>query len=127
MGVRDSREDMEALHQVLAHIHDGGHVSTPVTVVGGAPDGDDGLVGEMPLVAFIDELMSAGDELQAIDMVELGRDFVAKQPSSASRGDGPGTDIFGVAPDEVAKGAFMRDFLSASDNSDLIERTDFRT
>lgn len=60
-------------------------------------------------------------------MVELGRDFVAKQPPSASRGDSPGTDIFGVAPNEVAKGAFMGDFLGASDDSDLVERTDLGT
>lgn len=63
LAVRNGREDVEALDQVLAHVHDGGHVSTPVTVIGSAPDGDDGLVREVPLVAFINELMSAGNQL----------------------------------------------------------------
>lgn len=37
------------------------------------------------LVALIDELMSTSNELKAVDVVELGSDFIAEQPSSSAR------------------------------------------
>lgn len=45
---------MEALDQVFAHVHDRGDITASVAVVWRTPDGDDGLVVEMPLVALID-------------------------------------------------------------------------
>lgn len=35
--------------QVLSKVHDGGDVTAAVAVVGSTPDGDDGLVFEVPL------------------------------------------------------------------------------
>ena len=35
--------------QILVKVHDGGDIAAAVAVVGGAPDGDDGLVFKVPL------------------------------------------------------------------------------
>ena len=69
--------------------------------------------------------MSAGDQFKPIDMIELRGDLVPKQPASPTWGYCPSADIFGVAPDKIAKGTFMRDFLSASNDADLVDCADF--
>lgn len=48
---------MEALDQVLAHVHDGGDVAAAVAVVGGTPDGDHRLVIEVPLPLHLSTLL----------------------------------------------------------------------
>lgn len=47
---------MEALNQVLAHVHDRGDVAAAVAVVGGTPDGDDRLVIKVPLSLHLSTL-----------------------------------------------------------------------
>ena len=59
-------------------------------------------------------------------MIELAGDLVSKEPASTTRRDGPSTDIFRITPDQVTEGAFMRDLLSASDDTNLVEGTDLR-
>jgi len=66
-----SGEDRKVRLEVLAQRHDAGDVSAAVAVVRGGPDGDDVLVLEVVLVAFVDELVGARDELQAVDVIEL--------------------------------------------------------
>ena len=80
----------------------------------------------MPLVALVDELMCPGDQLQPVDVVELGGDFVAEQPAGAAGADGPGFHLLRVAPHQVAEGAFVRDLLCARDHTNLVEGADFR-
>ena len=96
-------EDGEFGIQVLSKVHDRGDIAAAVTVIRSAPDGDNGLVFEMPLlealaladsigdgritylITFIDELMCPCDKLESVDVVEFRSDFVAKQPSSTTR------------------------------------------
>ena len=78
------------------------------------------------LVAFINELMSTSDELETIDMVKLGRNLVSKEPTCTARGNSPRLNIFRVAPDQVAEGSLMRDLLSTSNNTNLVNRTNLR-
>jgi len=61
--IRHSAEDFEIRLQVLTERHDGRHVTAAVAVVGRRPDGDDFLRLEVVFVAFIDQLVGAGDEL----------------------------------------------------------------
>ena len=86
----------------------------------------EGRGGIIYFIALIDKLVSTGDQLEAVHVVEFGSDFVAEQPASAAGGDGPGADILRVAPDEVAEGAFVRDLLGARDDADLVQGADFR-
>ena len=54
-------------------------------------------------------------------------DFVAEQPACSPGRDGPSLDIIGVAPDQVAKRAFVRNLLGPCDNTDLIQGADLWT
>lgn len=81
--------------------------------------------GEAYFVTLIHQLMSARNQLQAVDVVEFAGDLVSEQPSGASGTDGPRVDLLGVAPHEIAKGAFVRDLLGAGYDSDLVEGADF--
>lgn len=47
-------EDLKLWFEILAEVHDGRDVTAAVTVVGCRPDGDDVLVLEVVLVAFVD-------------------------------------------------------------------------
>lgn len=69
--IRHGRKDLKFWLEVLAQIHNGGDVSAAVAVVWRGPDGDDVFVFEVVFVAFVDELVGAGDELEAVYVVEL--------------------------------------------------------
>lgn len=71
--VRNSREDLELRLEILTEIHDRSNIAAAVTVVGGGPDRHDILVFEMVLVAFVDQLMRSCNQLEAVDVVELGQ------------------------------------------------------
>jgi hypothetical protein len=53
-------------------------------------------------------------------------DLVSEQPTSSSGWYSPGFDVFRVTPDQIAKGAFMWDFLCSGNHSYLIQSADFR-
>lgn len=145
VSLRNGREYGKLWVQVLSEVHDGGDVAAAVAVIGSAPDRDDGLVFEVPLyasfsfsrtysgralvylVAFIDELMSTGDKLETVDVIEFCSDLIAKQPPSPTRRYSPCPNFFRIAPDEIAEGAFVGYLLSTSNNAYLVKGTDFRT
>ena len=121
---RNGGEDVELGIEILAEVHDAGHVAAAIAVVGRAPDRHHALVLEVPLEAFLHELVRARNQLQIVDMVEFGRDLVAKEPARTARTDGPRFHLFGIAPDQVAKGALVRDLLGARDDADLVQGAD---
>lgn len=58
-----SGEDSKIWFQVFAEGHDTGNITTAVAVIWCRPDRYYVLVLEVVLVAFVDQLMSTGDEL----------------------------------------------------------------
>lgn len=54
--------------------------------------------GGTDFIPLVNELMRASYRLEPVDVVELGRYLVAKQPACAARTDGPCVDVLGVAP-----------------------------
>jgi hypothetical protein len=70
--------------------------------------------------------VGTSNELQAINMVELGCDFITKQPASATRGNSPSLNILRIAPDKVTEGTLVRDLLSTSNDTNLINGADLR-
>lgn len=80
--------------------------------------------GNLYLVSFVDKLMSTSDEFQTIDMIELRSDFISEEPSSTTRRNSPSINILGITPYQVTKSSFVWDFLSTSDNADLINCAD---
>ena len=93
--------------------------------VGGGLIKVEGKGGRTYFIAFVNELMSSRDELEAIHVVELRSYFIPKQPTRAARRDSPSTHVFGITPYQVAESAFVGDLLRASDDADLIQGADF--
>jgi len=70
--------------------------------------------------------MSTSDELQLVNMVELSCDLVTEKPASTTRRDCPSFDIFRITPDQVTESTFVRNLLSTSDNTNLIDCANLR-
>jgi hypothetical protein len=71
--------------------------------------------------------MSTCNELETIDMVELGRNLVPKQPSRSTRTNSPRLDIFGVAPHKIAEGTLVRNLLGSCYDTNLVNCSDLGT
>jgi hypothetical protein len=77
-------EDVELAIQVLIDLQNTGVVTASVAVVDCGPNCNKILLREPVLVPFHHQLMGAGNQVEAIQVVELSRNFAAKQPTSAT-------------------------------------------
>lgn len=68
--------------------------------------------------------MRSRDCLQPVDMVELSSDLITKEPPSATGTDSPCINVLWITPHQVAKCAFVRNLLRASNDSDLVDGPD---
>ena len=68
--------------------------------------------------------MCSCNELQTIDVVELGRHLVSEQPSGASGRHSPCVDVLRVTPDEIAEGALVGNLLCPRYDANLVQRAD---
>lgn len=68
--------------------------------------------------------MGSRNSLQAVDMVELGGNFIAKEPASTTGTHSPRINVFRVAPYQVTEGTLMRNLLRSGDNPDLVYSPD---
>lgn len=134
----DGREDGKLWIEIFSDIHNGGHITAAIAVIGRRPDGNNRLLLEMILhgvrirftfmsrtvlsylITLIDKLMSTSNKFKSINLVKLGCYFVSKQPSSPTRRNGPGFHIFRITPDQVTKRTLVRNLLGAGDDADLI-------
>lgn len=124
--VGHGRENGEFGFHLLVDSHDRCYVAATVTVVGRRPHGYNRVLVEVILVTLVDQLVSSGDELQTIDMIELGCDLVTEEPAGATGTDSPRLYVFGIGPDQVAECSFVGNFLRAGNDPDLIDRPDLR-
>ena len=69
--IRHGTKNLEIRLQILSQRHDGSDIAAAVAVVRRGPDGHDVLGGEVVFVAFVDELVRAGYELEVVYVVEL--------------------------------------------------------
>lgn len=74
-----------------------------------------------PVVAIHHKLVRSCNQLQAVGVVEVLRDVLAKGEASTSRGDAPTVPVVWVRPKQVAHWAFMRHFYLAVNLLYLIE------
>eukprot|EP00550_Attheya_septentrionalis_P001397 CAMPEP_0198288508 /NCGR_PEP_ID=MMETSP1449-20131203/6979_1 /TAXON_ID=420275 /ORGANISM="Attheya septentrionalis, Strain CCMP2084" /LENGTH=150 /DNA_ID=CAMNT_0043986657 /DNA_START=41 /DNA_END=493 /DNA_ORIENTATION=+ len=116
-------ELQKALITVLVHLHDGGLVAASIAVIGSAKDGDHILL-VAPVVAVHDELVGPADEAEAILMVKLLRNVLAKGEPGAPWTDAPATALVRVAPKQVAHGSLVGHLLHAVQLSDVVEGVD---
>jgi hypothetical protein len=76
-------------------------------------------------VAFLHQLVGAGDELQPVDVAEVVGDLRAENPAGSSGIDCPIFDVLGVRPHEIAEGPFVGDLDLAVDGPGLVDGLDF--
>lgn len=69
--IRYSAEYLEVGVQIFAESHDTRDIAAAVAVIRCRPHSDHILRGKMILIALIDQLVSTGNELQVVDVVEL--------------------------------------------------------
>ena len=124
IAVCDRVEDLEVVLNLLVNKHDRGNISATVTVVRRRPNSDQVGVLEPEFKAVHNELMGARNQIQAVDVVELGSDLGAEEPASPARRDGPCVDVIGVRPHQIAVSTFVRDLLSPLDKAHLVEGLD---
>lgn len=125
-GLAHSVENVEAALQVFVDIQVGGDIATAVAVVGSRPHRDQVLILEPVLEAIHHQLVSAGDQVEVIDVVELQRHLPSEQPAGATRRHGPGLEVFGVCPHQITERAFMGDFHASVDKSNLVKSLNIR-
>jgi len=76
------------------------------------------------LVATHHQLVGAGDQAQAVEMVELISDVFTEDIASSSLVAVPVVDIIWVRPKEVGKGTLVRNLHASLKSVQLIERSD---
>lgn len=109
--------------EVLINFHDGGLVTAPVAVVGGAEDGDNvSLVA--PVVTLHHELVRPRHEGQAVAVVEGLRDVRAKGVPGTSWGDAPAGPVIRVRPEEVAHRTLVGNLDDSVQRANVIQRVD---
>jgi|TARA_B110000285_G_C14838899_1_gene474411 hypothetical protein len=67
----DGVEDLEVVLDILVNLHDGGHVSTSVTIVRSRPYGDEVRILEPEFKSVHDKLMGTSNQIQSVNMVEF--------------------------------------------------------
>lgn len=70
--------------------------------------------------------MRAGNQRQAVVVVESLRDILAERIPGATGGNTPAAAVIRVRPKEIAHGALMRHFLNPIESFDVIEGIDTR-
>lgn len=60
-------------------------------------------------------------------MVKCLRNILPERVSCATRRNTPTTSVIGIAPEQIAHGSFMRNFLDTVERTDVIECVDGRT
>lgn len=71
--------------------------------------------------------MSTCNQLQLVDVIELGCNLVTEQPASTTGRNSPGLNILRITPDQITEGTLMRNFLSTGNDTDLINGANLRT
>jgi len=67
--------------------------------------------------------VGTGDELQTIDLIELRRDLVSKQPSSTTWRNSPSLNVLRITPDQITESTLVRDLLGTGNDTNLIKST----
>lgn len=105
---------------MFVDFHDRCFVSTSVTVIWGWENSDNVSLLR-PVVTVHYELMSSGNQLQVVCMIELFWNVLSKSISSSSRRDTPTASIIRIWPEEITHWSFMRNLLNSVKLFDLFK------
>ena len=76
-------ENNKFLFMIFVKIKNGGHISTPIAIVGRAPNGDQSFV-KMLLIPLHNQLMRSEDSVNIIFVVEFLDDIFSEEKACAS-------------------------------------------
>jgi len=76
--------NLQRIFKLIVKFHDGGLISTTITVVGRGEDGDN-IPIVTPIVSLHNQLMSSRNERYTIRMVKSLRNVLAKRVASSPR------------------------------------------
>ena len=79
-----------------------------------------------PIVPLHYQLMRPRHERQPVIVIKRFADILSKCVPGSSGADSPPTPIIGIAPEEVAHGSLVGDFLDAIKGANVIEGVDGR-
>ena len=96
-------KDTELFIELSWNLHYGCYIIASITVIGSWPNGNKVSGGKPKLKAFLNKLMSPGNKLNSIDIVEISDYFGAKYPACSSIVGSPCFNIFGVRPHQITK------------------------
>ena len=129
-GLHGIMKDFESLRNgafsplrlsIPSNFHNCRHIATPIAIIRRTPDCHKRLV-KMVFASLHDELMGPGNELQGVDMMKVFRDAFPKEISGTPGAHLPRpSNVFWIAPYQIAKGSLVGDLLIAINGTDLIE------
>mmetsp|Transcript_17525 Transcript_17525/g.54741 ORF Transcript_17525/g.54741 Transcript_17525/m.54741 type:complete len:529 (-) Transcript_17525:13-1599(-) len=121
LGLLGGLEDLEGAHKSLVDGHHAAGVVELAAVVWGGEDGDELAAGE-ELVAVLDDLVGAADEVEVHLAEELGDDVLAEGEGDAAVVLAPAHHVLvRVGPEEVAEEARVGDVRRSDDPLDLVD------
>lgn len=74
-----------------------------------------------PVVAVHDQLMSSGDQLQIVGVIELLRNVLSKGVAGTSRRDTPATSVIRIGPKKIADRTFVGNLHDTIKLLDLVK------
>jgi len=116
-------ELQEGVLQVLVNLHDRSLITASVAVVRCREDSHNVPVLR-PVVALHNQLVSAGNQRQAVVVVECLRNILSERVPRTSRRYAPTTPVIWVRPEKITHGAFMGHLLYSVESSDVVEGVD---
>ena len=123
---RSGIEDVEESFARIAHFEHARHVTTPVAVIGRAPDRTQSIVIQ-DLIPFLTELMRPQDMRHRIDSQKLLHDLRTKRIPSATRRERKLVALrIRIRPDEIRHRTLVRNFAESVNDLDLVDRVDRR-
>ena len=120
---------LEVLVEVLVELEDGRHIPTPVAVIRRRPNSHETLGSDLSavvllrehgLVALHHKLVGSRDEVDVVDLVELGDHVRSEQIARATRRESPPFYVLRIRPHEIAHGTVMRNFLLSVNRTNLM-------
>ncbi|KAH9407846.1 hypothetical protein TYRP_011491 [Tyrophagus putrescentiae] len=113
----------EGVVEGVVELHDRRLVAAAVAVVGRTEDGHH-VVVVAPVEALHHQLVGAGDQRQAVGVVEGLADVVAEGVAGAARADAPAAAVVRVGPKEVAHRPLVGHLLQAVEGANVVEGVD---
>jgi len=108
---------------MLINFHNGGLISATIAVIWGGENRDNVSILR-PIISFHYQLVRSCDQRQPVVVIKGLGNILPECVSCASWRNAPATPVIWIAPEQIAHGSFMRDFLDTVERADVIKGVD---